>query len=70
MFCIQYDRPSFTLIHTTHKITVLYISKFISFEGKCGHKIFWTEGCGAVLEFNLLQFFSMSVIRVGLTCQD
>ena len=70
MFCIQYDRPSFTLIQTTHKITVLYISQFISFDSRRGHKIFWTEGCGALLEFSLLQVFSMSVISIGMACQD
>jgi hypothetical protein len=70
MFCIQYDRPSFTPIQTTYKITVLYISKFISFDGRWGHKRFWTEGCGALLECNLLQFFSKTVISVGMTCQD
>ena len=45
MFCIQYDWPSFTLIQTAHNITVLYISKFISFDGRWGHKRFWAEGC-------------------------
>jgi hypothetical protein len=70
MFCILYDRPSFTPTQTTHKITVLYISKFISLDGRWGHKRFWTDGCGALLEFNIIQFFSMSVISVGLACQD
>ena len=66
MSCTHYDRPSFTPIQTTHKITVLYMSKFISFDSRWGPKTFWTERCGALLEFNILQFFSMSVISVGL----
>jgi hypothetical protein len=57
MFCIQYDRQTFTPIQTTHKITVLYISKFIYFDGKWGHKIFWTEVCSALLDFSLIHFF-------------
>ena len=68
LFCIQYERPGFTLIQTTHKLQFCIFQSLYPLTADRGTKYSGQKRVGHYWNLVYSSFFSMSVMSVGLAC--